>query len=309
MRNVSEKHLRLLLAGAEFVNGTQRDGWGTNLQALVTFMENNGKLPRQRSKHREERRMGNWCALQRKRHKRGDLSDEKVGALNSHPWWQWDSRKTGDLEWIEILCRIDVLGRLPSRYSKDEGERFLGKWCSRQRTRHKGGVLSPRRTSLLETRGWWKWDDGIDWDAHLEMMCARIKDFASKEGRLPAISGPEDEADMMKWIYEQKRKQSNGRLSRKRADALRDVEIELRGMGIASQQPYRDGWHKDFKLVRVFVREHAKFPSRCSKDSEEKRMGNWCHTQRKAFKGQDGRKIIRERVKLLESIPGWYWSK
>ena len=68
-------------------------------------------------------------------------------------------------------------------------------------------------------------------------------------------------------------------------------------------------WEEKRQSVIKFKNKSSKFPSDHSKDREEKRLGSWIGSQRKAKKGIGTCKLTSKRIKLLEKIPGWEWSR
>ena len=65
-------------------------------------------------------------------------------------------------------------------------------------------------------------------------------------------------------------------------------------------------WNEKFSRVKKFVEKEGRFPSPCSTDSDEKKIGSWVQSQKRAKKTG---KITEQRISLLESVSGWAWSR
>jgi hypothetical protein len=69
-----------------------------------------------------------------------------------------------------------------------------------------------------------------------------------------------------------------------------------------------DTWPTNFALLQSYVKEFGKLPAQRIIYRKEP-IGKWCNNQRSAYKGCAHRCITPERIMLLETVPGWYWSK
>ena len=53
---------------------------------------------------------------------------------------------------------------------------------------------------------------------------------------------------------------------------------------------------------------NVRYPSRYSKDKDEKKLGNWLGHQQWNYHGKYGRVMNELRREMLESLPGWTWG-
>ena len=65
-------------------------------------------------------------------------------------------------------------------------------------------------------------------------------------------------------------------------------------------------WMTTYAAVREYVIENSRTPFQTDIDYTARRLGNWCNTQRHK-KNNDA--LSKEHIAILESIPGWFWSK
>ena len=75
-------------------------------------------------------------------------------------------------------------------------------------------------------------------------------------------------------------------------------------------------WDAMFEAVDKWVRTHqgegggvnVRYPSRYSKDKDEKKMAYWVENQQKDFHGKRRRIMNDSRREMLENLPGWTWT-
>ena len=104
----------------------------------------------------------------------------------------------------------------------------------------------------------------------------------------------------------------NAELARQRLKRLRNVRKEpLKWLTRARVL----SWDAMFEAVGKWVRTHqgegevvnVRYPSRNSKDKDEKKMANWVHDQQINYHGKRGRAMNESRREMLENLPGWKW--
>jgi SAM-dependent methyltransferase len=67
--------------------------WNENFQKWTEFYQKNEKTPSSSSKNKEEIFLGRWGSLQRKKYKKGKLSQESIDILNKNPGWFWSKEE------------------------------------------------------------------------------------------------------------------------------------------------------------------------------------------------------------------------
>lgn len=94
--------------------------------------------------------LGEWCARQRGRYKRGELSPERAQKLEALPGWWW---RQGLPDWEEGLRLLHefrkAFGRLPETFETFRGAR-LGQWGLRQRRAYEDGFLFREKVRVLD---------------------------------------------------------------------------------------------------------------------------------------------------------------
>ncbi len=177
-----------------------------------------------------------------------------------------------------------------------------GKWVSHQRTAYNLGVLSEERINELERIPGWSWNARIArWGAIYEQLVS----FVRENKRLPLqYSKNEHEKVLATWVSNRRRDHRQGKLSQERVYKLKQVPGWCwNALTIA--------WDSLYDRTLEFVKKNGRLPLRRHKeesgnDSEERILGTWAHTQRGMYRH---RKLSQKRIKNLEQIPGWTWSR
>jgi superfamily II DNA or RNA helicase len=219
--------------------------WSDALNSLHAFVEREGHAS-VRSVHKEGPfHLGEWVASQRGTYRQGKLSADRIAALESITGWTWDGRNDVRIKVgldasvaLENFIKREGNSLVPPDYQ--EGEIQLGKWVSRQQSRHRTGRMSNERALLLESLPGWVWvkiqatprtirDKPIpvygqmkaDNEKRWLMMLGILEEFTSREGqaRVPTrhIEGP---FHLGAWVANQKHVYRLGKLSAERIARL-----------------------------------------------------------------------------------------
>lgn len=106
-----------------------------------------------------------------------------------------------------------------------------------------------------------------------------------------------------RWISQQRTLYSKGSLSQDRTDKLEQ-------MSGWSWNLYTDQWYATYRNVLAFFIKNGRCPSNRRnrrKNPEEAYLADWCMNHRQAYKRHKG-KLSREKINILEAIPGWFWN-
>lgn len=120
---------------------------------LQEFRENNpNRWPTHGSSNKAEKELGIWCSNRRKNYKEGNLSKDKIKALENIEF-PWDALQD---KWYEMLKKfkhfiIKNNNNLPTGHSKNSSERKFGKWLFRQRLAYKKEHLNQNQLKQLAT--------------------------------------------------------------------------------------------------------------------------------------------------------------
>jgi len=192
-----------------------------------------------------------------------------------------------------LLDYVDKEGhaRPPIEFKTVE-EYPLGTWAGTQR--HNKESLTQKQILKLESLDGWAWNVlEFNW----ELGCTHLEEFVKKEGhaRVPQNHIASDGFSLGNWVLI--RRHSVNKLSKEKKKRLDDLGFVW--------EPYRFAWDLAFEELKLFYREnnHIKV-----KQKHKTESGFLLHPW---IKSQQKLKVILEsdQRKLLESIPGWKWSK
>jgi hypothetical protein len=274
-----------------------QSAWDTALAALRTFANREGhcRTPR---RHREGGvDIDGWSKQQRARYHRGELSVDRVAQLEAVPGWSW---RPQDDAW---QAGFSVLKALAASTGSSVVRRDLvidgyplGAWVGEQRVRHTAGELPEERRARLEQLPGWSWSPHADsWERHFAALLA----FVAREGhaRVPT-DHVEDGLPLASWVIRHRQDHKAGKVPSERVQRLEQLPGWTWDVLAAR-------WEQHLAALQQFVaREgHARVPT--AHIEEGLRLGSWVVVQRHALRKG---KLADDRVRRLESVPGWLWE-
>lgn len=205
-----------------------RDGiaWQRGLFRLRAYAAANGTadVPQHHVVPETGYLLGAWVRRQKRRHRDGKLSPERVAQLESLPGWTWGQPLSAGWEhgFAELLRHVEVKGTaaVPSGYVVPETGYQLGHWASNQRNRYRDGKLSPKRTARLEALPGWTWNVI---DAKWERGFAEMLRHVEVKGTADVPSRhvvPETGYPLGQWVSTQRNRYRKGKLSPERIARL-----------------------------------------------------------------------------------------
>jgi hypothetical protein len=242
--------------------------------------------------------LGKWVSRQRYRHRRHLLTPEQVHLLNKVKDWRW--ARVYQLSFQEALRRLAAYAkhhghtRVPQLYR--DGTVALGTWVARARKEYRKGTLPPQKVRALEALPRWSWDPFGD---HFDERLRNLRAFVRRHGHVP-VGQDRDKSvvSLNDWMVRLRGDYRSGRLEPERCRLLEAIP----GW---SWDPRDDWFQRGFASLRRFVKRtgHSRVPT--THVEAGFKLGPWV-IQRRAD-GRRGR-LPRERVRLLEQLPGWAWS-
>jgi len=276
------------------------DQWEKGFEALQRYVAREGHARPSRSFDKDGSGLGLWVRNQRVKYKKCELDHERVSRLESLPGWTWSARGTTWSEGFEALQRYvrrEGHASPPSGYIED-GFR-LGQWVSARRSNKKMNRLNSERVRVLESLPGWTWEERDDaWEEAFEIL----QRYTNREGhaRPPNNYYTEDGFALGRWVLNQRSRRGKSL----RYGNQRDRRLEsLTGWAWNALDA---AWDDRFAALRRFVaREgHARVPQGRVEDGFQ--LGRWVSRRRSDEKM--GR-LDGERVRMLESLPGWTWTR
>ncbi|MBG0738895.1 helicase associated domain-containing protein [Paeniglutamicibacter antarcticus] len=128
---------------------------------LMTFTADTGRWPNPAGEDGEAF-LARWLAEQRRRHRRGELSADRIEKLDDAGPWRYSSRALADEKrwWTRLEEVTDYLrepGSWPQwKTAADEHERVLGVWLHEQRQKSARNILPSAKARALTVHlpGW-----------------------------------------------------------------------------------------------------------------------------------------------------------
>lgn len=299
---------RLGFNWSPFGSGDFGERWHAMLAALKTFRDREGhcRVPAQ---WKENPRLANWVAVQRREKKRGKLDASRVAALEEIGFdWRVGQAGVGGTR-IHAAPgasgedRWEAMFQALLRYKKNHGDclvpqrwkesRSLAEWVSSQRSAYTREQLAPDRVRRLDEIGF-EWDPiGTRW----EEMFQRLVEFKKEHGHTNVLQRSPKYAELATWVRNQRAAKTHNRA------IIAERGKRLDEIGFVWRLVERNAWERMFDRLVEFknLHGHCNVPQ---KGAGDKRLGKWVNTQRTHYK----RGTLRgDRRQQLESI-GFVWN-
>jgi superfamily II DNA or RNA helicase len=238
---------------------------------------------------------------------------ESLEAALMGEWWQ-------KLTWLRECVAAE--GGLPSTttvWTRPDGSEWkIGNWINTQRQARKKGKLSEDQVRLLKAVPGWIWEDETKknaaakqpWPVWLEVLreCVAVEDGLPKQSTV--WMRPDGSSwKVGTWIGCQRCARKKGKLSEDRVRQLETIPgwvwKDETKKNMATKQP----WQAWLEALRECVAAEKGLPKRTTvwtrPDGSEWKIGNWIAGQRRTRKKG---KLSEDRVRQLETIPGWFWE-
>jgi superfamily II DNA or RNA helicase len=207
----------------------------------------------------------------------------------------WEKRR---LEWVAMY---EKLGRSPSDHSKDYKEKRARYWQGTQCANYKkkANCMTLERISILKATKGWKWEKEDTWESNRLHWASQYE----KLGRFPIQKSKDNnERYAGQWQSQQRHlyKNKDHRMTPERVTAL----IATKGWEWEEEDTWESNrlhWASQFKKLN-------RCPSDGSKNTDEKRAGQWQSDQRQNYKKRVA-SMTSERIAILQVTKGWKWEE
>lgn len=243
--------------------------WFINLDAVVAYWNEHGKLPSSHSTDDAVRRLGLWVNRQRQNEDlapdRRALIMERCPAIlvNATRATTWEQSLSETAEYLQVN------GELPSKNSANKTVKKLGGWIGSQRQNE--NLTAERRARIMEQCPAVFADSG---SGTWERCLAETSEYWRQNGKLPSQhSGNATVRKLGIWVQTQRKK---GNLP----SELREKIME-QCPAILVDATSAKAWGQWLSEVAGYWRKHGKLPSSKSQDPHTKKLGNWVSVQRR----------------------------
>jgi superfamily II DNA or RNA helicase len=198
----------------------------------------------------------------------------------------------------ELKKFIDENERTPKDKTKNHNEKKLSKWLSHQHQNYKKGMKHNERCDLwkqfiTEYSEYFKSNEEV-WNETLE----KLKDFVNTNKMLPNTNSKKNcERRLGNWIQTQQKKYIN------KTFCMTQSETHMKWSQFL--EDYKDyfktdeeKWNERLQELKLFIDKNKKKPTQSSKNTYEKKLGNWIESQNTTYKNKSKGMKLSERCNI-----------
>ncbi len=127
---------------------------------LKIWVEMNGRIPSDKSKELNEKKIGQWCSDKRKRKRNGKISEYETKCLTQINGWYWIKKDPFFDGYNKLKEWVENNKRMPSQNTKiNKIEQRIAYWCCDRRKNNALGKLSEPKKIMLEKIPGWFWSE------------------------------------------------------------------------------------------------------------------------------------------------------
>ena len=281
------------------ISNVNNDKFKERIDEINEFVRKYKKLPKDKSKNRNEKSLGYFITDQKKKFNKLDNDKLKLLKTNKLLYNFMISNVNND----KFKERIDEINefvrkykKLPSHHSKNRDEKSLGVFICHQK--EKFDKLSDEKIKLIKTikilYDFMKIKIQQSVKKPFNERINEINKFVKKYKKLPREkSKNKNEKSLGYFINHQKKKFD--KLSDEKIKLIKTIKILYDFMKIKQERTIKKSFNERIDEINEFVRKYKKLPSHHSKNRDEKSLGVFiCHQKEKFDKLSD------EKIKLIK---------
>ena len=242
---------------------TQDAKWERNYQLVLEFIEEYGRLPKQKESYRGER-IGHWCTMQKMRYNSEEKMEKlkQIGLLDNTQITKWEEH------YQQLKEFVDEFHRFPKR---DEiyCDFNIGSWCAEQKQKASKGKYDPDRMEKLREIGLLENNlKLLTWEENYQLL----QEYVAEYNRFPTEKELYKGYNIGSWYQSQKALSENPDYPIEQLQKLEEVVVFC--------SPRDAKWERNYQLLQEFITEHHRFP-KASETYHDFAIGNWCAEQKK----------------------------
>lgn len=276
------------------------DKWNQTLELVKKFVKENGEIPKAKVENAHEKKIGSWCAEQRKFYNRGVLKQDRITKLNKVDGWFWKFDNVKNKEWYSVCQEtknyVEKHGKFPSVTTSNTIVKKLGNFCINQR-RYKDKLDDDQIKALEKIPNWYWITETVkkekprgdrSWDDTYKLVFVWMKEKKKMPG---TRSNSKDEESYGNWAKRQRLYYKNNKLSKDQITKLNKISHWY------WDKP--DAWMINYIDTKKFVDKNKKRPYLKSKSVDEVKMAKWVENQVRAIRLG---KLNDEKTTLFQTL-------
>jgi hypothetical protein len=274
------------------------DNWQDAYEKLEKFLEeSDGQYPFARQVY-EGFRLGSWVARQRTQRSHKWMTQDRRNLLEGLPNWSWQINLTNESARLEDFLRYIENGGTPKPTPGTSFDGFrVDMWVSVKRRAYKKGTLTPEMITALEAVPGWQWDPiGDRWAQNYELL--KVESVRRGTSLIP-IREITNGLKLGAWCQEQRKAYARNALSHERIDLLQRIPNWTFSI-------FEDQWMNMYLTLKEYSEKEGHAQPDWKTVVNGKKLGVWVNNQYKRYKENT---INLEQIELLESLPGWTWTR
>ena len=233
----------------------------------------------------DNKQLYGWIGSQRRDLIADKLSKQKIELLNSINFI-WDPKEEKwQIKYNQLKKYHLIYGH--TNPPIDELYSSLANWCASQRKIYRKNELSQDRILLLEN---------IDFnfnplDKLWKDQFNELKKFKLLKGHTRPVKGKDDNT-LSSWVFKQRRYYKHSKLSKDKIALLNSIDFVW--------DPEDEDWQKNYRDLKEFKKKYGHLKQKFGVF-----LYRWVRTQNLNY---HEKKLLQNRIDLLESIEGWEWQ-
>ncbi|HQZ87692.1 MAG TPA: Helicase associated domain protein [Gammaproteobacteria bacterium] len=261
--------------------------WHFNYEALKAFKikNNDCNVP---VRYEQNKALGHWVSVQRKRYKNNRLSENKIKLLDTieFEWNPLDTNWHFNYEALKVFKEQNNHCNVPWKYKQNKR---LASWINTQRQDYRNNRLSENKLKLLDAIG-------FEWnllDANWQFNYEALKLFKEQNNHCNVPLRYQKNKCLANWVAVQRKCYKNNKLSENKLKLLDAIGFEW--------NPLDANWHFNYEALKLFKEQnnHCNVSLKLNKD-----LRYWVSVQRRCYQNN---KISEKKLKLLNAV-GFEWN-
>jgi antitoxin component HigA of HigAB toxin-antitoxin module len=266
--------------------------WINILMEVKKYIDKNNKIPLQTDKNKEFKFLGNWLSNQRMKYKNKEQIMKNKNIYNKFTDFINDEKYKiyfldNTIEWYNNLELVKIYINKNNKRPSGKDNKILTTWVATQISNYKNKEhimknddIYNKWTEFINDKKYEKYffDNETDWFFKLEL----VKKYIDNNKRRPS---KKDNKILTTWIITQQKNYKN------KTQIMSNQNIYNKWTDFINDEKYREyfldnetEWINILELVKKYIDENNKVPTRNVNNHEINKLGLWIQTQKHKYK-------------------------